>query len=145
MVQSGFKRQSYDPYKRMSVKFSDDRGLMEEALHFSGPCQEFLRLLMEALARSFEGREGHLNLALSASGTSSLLSCFIQCLAQWIISLCVLPILCSSMYLHVFFTYIKVSLIVSYGRNLFWIKSAISAAPHNNTKSTQQQHEAHNK
>lgn len=67
MVQSGFKRQSYDPYKRMSVKFSDDRGLMEEALHFSGPCQEFLRLLMEALARSFEGREGHLNLALSAS------------------------------------------------------------------------------
>lgn len=66
----GFRRLSYDPNKKMSVKFSDDRGTTEEAVDLGGPRQEFLRLLMETLAESdmFEGPEGHLNLALSSSG-----------------------------------------------------------------------------
>lgn len=65
----GFKRSSYSPQKRMSVRFSDDRGQTEEALDFGGPRREFLRLLMDAISKSemFEGQEGHLNLALNAS------------------------------------------------------------------------------
>ncbi|XP_053190794.1 uncharacterized protein LOC128374565 [Scomber japonicus] len=65
----GFRRLSYDPNKKMSVKFSDDRGTTEEAVDLGGPRREFLRLLMETLAESdmFEGPEGHLNLALSSS------------------------------------------------------------------------------
>ncbi|XP_045913676.1 G2/M phase-specific E3 ubiquitin-protein ligase-like isoform X2 [Micropterus dolomieu] len=65
----GFRRLSYDPTKKMSVKFSDDRGTTEEAVDLGGPRREFLRLLMEALVKSemFEGPDGHLNLALSSS------------------------------------------------------------------------------
>uniref|UniRef100_UPI003AAB1521 uncharacterized protein n=1 Tax=Centroberyx gerrardi TaxID=166262 RepID=UPI003AAB1521 len=65
----GFRRLSYDPNKKMSIKFSDDRGTTEEAVDLGGPRREFLHLLMEALAESdmFEGPEGHLNLALISS------------------------------------------------------------------------------
>ncbi|XP_034002246.1 G2/M phase-specific E3 ubiquitin-protein ligase-like isoform X3 [Trematomus bernacchii] len=53
----------------MSVKFSDDLGIDEEAVDLGGPRREFLRLLMEALARSpmFEGRDSKLNLALHSA------------------------------------------------------------------------------
>lgn len=66
----GFRRLSYDPKKKMSIKFSDDRGTTEEAVDLGGPRREFLHLLIKALADSdmFSGPEDNLNLALSASG-----------------------------------------------------------------------------
>ena len=69
----GFKRISYDPTHRISVRFSDDKGTTEEAVDLGGPRREFLRLLTEALAQSemFEGTEGN-NLALDASGSHYL-------------------------------------------------------------------------
>ncbi|CAL8237336.1 unnamed protein product, partial [Arctogadus glacialis] len=65
----GFKRISFDPTHRISVRFSDDKGTSEEAVDLGGPRREFLRLLTEALAQSsvFEGTEGNLNLALDSS------------------------------------------------------------------------------
>lgn len=74
----GFKRISYDPTHRISVRFSDDKGKTEEAVDLGGPRREFLRLLTEALAQSemFEGTEGNLNLALDATGTLYLVFCF---------------------------------------------------------------------
>ncbi|XP_062401837.1 uncharacterized protein LOC134092781 isoform X2 [Sardina pilchardus] len=64
----GFKRLSYSPQYQMTIKFSDDMGVNEEAVDLGGPRREFLRLLMEALANSsmFEGRNGKLNLALDS-------------------------------------------------------------------------------
>lgn len=55
---------------QMSIKFSDDLGMDEEAVDLGGPKREFLRLLMEALVLSpmFEGQETRLNLALDSSG-----------------------------------------------------------------------------
>lgn len=66
----GFRRLSYDPKKKTFIKFSDDRGTIEEAVDLGGPRREFLRLLIKALADSdmFSGPEGNLNLAVSASG-----------------------------------------------------------------------------
>lgn len=65
----GFKRSSYNPCHRISVKFSDDSGNMEEAIDLGGPRREFLRLLMQALKESsmFEGAE-RMNLALDPQG-----------------------------------------------------------------------------
>ncbi|XP_076126782.1 G2/M phase-specific E3 ubiquitin-protein ligase-like [Alosa pseudoharengus] len=65
----GFQRQTYNLYHRIMVKFSDDRGMAEEAVDLGGPRREFLRLLMKALQQSemFEGSEGNLNLALNAT------------------------------------------------------------------------------
>ncbi|CAL8270239.1 unnamed protein product [Arctogadus glacialis] len=70
----GFKRISFDPTHRISVRFSDDKGTSEEAVDLGGPRREFLRLLTEALAQSsvFEGTEGNLNLALDSSGSHYL-------------------------------------------------------------------------
>ncbi|XP_069380670.1 uncharacterized protein [Paralichthys olivaceus] len=70
----GFKRLSYNPTFQMSIKFSDDLGVDEEAVDLGGPRRKFLRLLMEALACSqmFEGREGKANLALESSDRPSL-------------------------------------------------------------------------
>lgn len=64
----GFRRATYSPNKRMSVKFSDDMGKLEEAVDLGGPRREFLRLLMHSLEQSpmFEGAEGVKNLALSS-------------------------------------------------------------------------------
>ncbi|RVE59730.1 hypothetical protein OJAV_G00191430 [Oryzias javanicus] len=45
----GFKRGTYDPCNTMSVRFSDDMGVHEEAVDLGGPRREFLRLLIEAL------------------------------------------------------------------------------------------------
>ncbi|XP_077958481.1 G2/M phase-specific E3 ubiquitin-protein ligase [Gasterosteus aculeatus] len=65
----GFKRISYDPTHRISVRFSDDKRKTEEAVDLGGPRREFLPLLTEALAQyeMFEGTEGNLNLALDAT------------------------------------------------------------------------------
>ncbi|KAL7375259.1 hypothetical protein ABVT39_014430 [Epinephelus coioides] len=65
----GFKRGTYDPCHTISVRFSDDMGVPEEAVDLGGPRREFLRLLMEALPHSpmFEGEEGKMNLALDST------------------------------------------------------------------------------
>ncbi|KAA8594383.1 hypothetical protein FQN60_005217, partial [Etheostoma spectabile] len=51
------------------VKFSDDMGRNEEGVDLGGPRREFLRLLMETIARSpmFEGKENSKNLALDST------------------------------------------------------------------------------
>ena len=66
----GFKRGTYDPCHTISVRFSDDMGIPEEAVDLGGPRREFLRLLLEALPKSsmFEGEEGKLNLAFDSTG-----------------------------------------------------------------------------
>jgi len=71
----GFKRVSYDPNLMMCVKFSDDMGRNEEGVDLGGPRREFLRLLMETIARSpmFEGKESSKNLALDSTGNDKLL------------------------------------------------------------------------
>nr|XP_055036883.1 G2/M phase-specific E3 ubiquitin-protein ligase-like [Misgurnus anguillicaudatus] len=55
----GFRRCSFDPTCSMLVKFTDDAGLMEEALDSGGPTREFLTLLMDAIKtrRVFEGKD----------------------------------------------------------------------------------------
>ncbi|KAI7794731.1 putative G2/M phase-specific E3 ubiquitin-protein ligase-like [Triplophysa rosa] len=55
----GFRRSSFDPTCSMLVKFTDDVGLMEEALDTGGPTREFLTLLMDAIEtrRVFEGKD----------------------------------------------------------------------------------------
>ncbi|KAK7171913.1 hypothetical protein R3I93_004269 [Phoxinus phoxinus] len=65
----GFKRVSYDPNFMMCVKFSDDMGRNEEGVDLGGPRREFLRLLMETIARSpmFEGKESSKTLALDST------------------------------------------------------------------------------
>ncbi|XP_034553486.1 G2/M phase-specific E3 ubiquitin-protein ligase-like isoform X3 [Notolabrus celidotus] len=65
----GFKRGTYDPCHTISVRFSDDMGVPEEAVDLGGPRREFLRLLMEALPQSpmFEGEEGKMNLAFNST------------------------------------------------------------------------------
>ncbi|CAI5673965.1 unnamed protein product [Oreochromis niloticus] len=65
----GFKRVTYDPCHTISVRFSDDMGVPEEAVDLGGPRREFLRLLIEALPLSpmFEGEEGKMNLALDSA------------------------------------------------------------------------------
>ncbi|XP_035516982.1 G2/M phase-specific E3 ubiquitin-protein ligase-like, partial [Morone saxatilis] len=65
----GFQRVSYDPNLMISVKFSDDMGRNEEGVDLGGPRREFLRLLMETIARSpmFEGKENSKNLALDST------------------------------------------------------------------------------
>ncbi|XP_039467422.1 uncharacterized protein LOC120439971 [Oreochromis aureus] len=65
----GFKRATYDPCHTISVRFSDDMGVPEEAVDLGGPRREFLRLLIEALPLSpmFEGEEGKMNLALDSA------------------------------------------------------------------------------
>ncbi|XP_059201469.1 uncharacterized protein LOC131981267 isoform X1 [Centropristis striata] len=65
----GFKRSSYEPNLMMSVKFSDDMGKIEEGVDLGGPRREFLRLLMESIAKStmFEGKETSKNIALNST------------------------------------------------------------------------------
>ncbi|XP_063755391.1 uncharacterized protein LOC134874991 [Eleginops maclovinus] len=65
----GFQRVSYDPNLMISVKFSDDMGRNEEGIDLGGPRREFLRLLMETIARSamFEGKENSKNFALDST------------------------------------------------------------------------------
>lgn len=66
----GLKQGTYNPYHTISVRFSDDLGVSEEAVDLGGPRREFLRLLIEALPQSpiFEGEEGKMNLALDSTG-----------------------------------------------------------------------------
>lgn len=66
----GFQRVSYNPNLMICVKFSDDMGRNEEGIDLGGPRREFLRLLMETMARSpmFEGKENSKNLALDSAG-----------------------------------------------------------------------------
>ena len=66
----GFQRVSYNPNFMISVKFSDDMGRNEEGIDLGGPRREFLRLLIETMARSpmFEGTENSKNLALDSAG-----------------------------------------------------------------------------
>ncbi|KAG7470308.1 G2 M phase-specific E3 ubiquitin-protein ligase-like [Solea senegalensis] len=65
----GFKRLSYEPNLMMSVKFSDDMGKNEEGVDLGGPRREFLRLLIESMAKSpmFEGKENSKNFALNST------------------------------------------------------------------------------
>ncbi|XP_061584191.1 G2/M phase-specific E3 ubiquitin-protein ligase-like [Cololabis saira] len=65
----GFKRGTYDPSHTISVRFSDDMGVPEEAVDLGGPRREFLRLLIEALPLSpmFEGEGSKLNLAFDST------------------------------------------------------------------------------
>ncbi|CAM4609845.1 unnamed protein product [Leuciscus chuanchicus] len=65
----GFKRGTYDPCHTISVRFSDDMGVPEEAVDLGGPRREFLRILMEALLQSpmFEGEEDKMNLAFDST------------------------------------------------------------------------------
>lgn len=69
----GFRRVSYDPNSRISVKFSDDTGILEEGIDLGGPRREFLRLLMEWISGSalFEGKENSKTLALDSAGNDS--------------------------------------------------------------------------
>lgn len=66
----GFKRGTYDPCHTISVRFSDDMGVPEEAVDLGGPRREFLRLLIEALLQSpmFEGDDDKMNLAFDSTG-----------------------------------------------------------------------------
>ncbi len=66
----GFKRGTYDPCHTISVRFSDDMGVREEAVDLGGPRREFLRLLIEALLQSpmFEGDDDKMNLAFDSTG-----------------------------------------------------------------------------
>ncbi|CAM4549619.1 unnamed protein product [Leuciscus chuanchicus] len=63
-----FTRKSYDPFKRISVRFSDECGNFEEAVDLGGPRREFLTLLMEAIEKSalLAGPNGRKNLALDS-------------------------------------------------------------------------------
>ncbi|XDV19497.1 hypothetical protein PO909_024962 [Leuciscus waleckii] len=63
-----FTRKSYDPFKRISVRFSDECGNFEEAVDLGGPRREFLTLLMEAIEKSalLAGPDGRKNLALDS-------------------------------------------------------------------------------
>ncbi|XP_076738804.1 G2/M phase-specific E3 ubiquitin-protein ligase-like [Maylandia zebra] len=65
----GFQRLSYDPNLMICVKFSDDMGKNEEGVDLGGPRREFLRLLMDTIARSamFEGKENCKDLALDST------------------------------------------------------------------------------
>ncbi|KAG7455575.1 G2 M phase-specific E3 ubiquitin-protein ligase-like [Solea senegalensis] len=65
----GFKRLSYEPNLMISVKFSDDMGKNEEGVDLGGPRREFLRLLIESIAKSpmFEGKENSKNFALNST------------------------------------------------------------------------------
>ncbi|KAI9524320.1 hypothetical protein NQZ68_018002 [Dissostichus eleginoides] len=65
----GFQRLSYDPTSIIYVKFSDDMGRQEEGIDLGGPRREYLRLLMETVARSpmFEGKENCKSLALDST------------------------------------------------------------------------------
>ncbi|KAI9534084.1 hypothetical protein NQZ68_016802 [Dissostichus eleginoides] len=65
----GFQRLSYDPTSIIYVKFSDDMGRQEEGIDLGGPRREYLRLLMETIARSpmFEGKENCKSLALDST------------------------------------------------------------------------------
>ncbi|XP_077060959.1 uncharacterized protein LOC143713375 [Siphateles boraxobius] len=62
------RRKSYDPFKRISVRFSDECGNFEEAVDLGGPRREFLTLLMEAIEKSalLAGPDGRKNLALDS-------------------------------------------------------------------------------
>lgn len=54
----------------MMVKFTDDVGLMEEALDTGGPTREFLTLLMDAIKtrRIFEGKDHAKYLTFDSKG-----------------------------------------------------------------------------
>ena len=71
----GFQMVSYDPNLLICVKFSNDMGISpSEGVDLGGPRREFLRLLMETIARSpmFEGKENGKNLALDSTGNARL-------------------------------------------------------------------------
>ncbi|XP_050961083.1 uncharacterized protein LOC127162333, partial [Labeo rohita] len=63
-----FGRKSYDPFRRISVRFSDECGNFEEAVDLGGPRREFLSLLMEEIEKSavLAGPDGCKNLALDS-------------------------------------------------------------------------------
>ncbi|XP_016089768.1 G2/M phase-specific E3 ubiquitin-protein ligase-like [Sinocyclocheilus grahami] len=63
-----FGRKSYDPFRRISVRFSDECGNFEEAVDLGGPRREFLSLLMEEMEKSamLAGPDGRKNLALDS-------------------------------------------------------------------------------
>lgn len=65
-----FGRKSYDPFRRISVRFSDECGNFEEAVDLGGPRREFLSLLMEEIEKSamLAGPDGRKNLALDSVG-----------------------------------------------------------------------------
>ncbi|KAJ8001102.1 hypothetical protein DPEC_G00187740 [Dallia pectoralis] len=69
----GFNRTTYNPNATMNVKFSYDLGRSEESVDLGGPRREFLRLMVEVLARSsmFEGSDGSQNLALDIAGRNT--------------------------------------------------------------------------
>lgn len=63
-----FGRKSYDPFRRISVRFSDECGNFEEGVDLGGPRREFLSLLMEEIEKSsmLAGPDGCKNLALDS-------------------------------------------------------------------------------
>nr|XP_055051747.1 uncharacterized protein LOC129437569 isoform X2 [Misgurnus anguillicaudatus] len=63
-----FRRKSHDPFKRISVRFSDECGNFEEAVDLGGPRREFLTLLIEEIEKSpmLAGPDGQKNLALDS-------------------------------------------------------------------------------
>ncbi len=65
-----FGRKSYDPFRRISVRFSDESGNFEEAVDLGRPRREFLSLLMEEIEKSamLAGPDGQKNLALDSVG-----------------------------------------------------------------------------
>lgn len=60
----------------MCIKFSDDLGIVEEAVDLGGSRTELLLMEVLALSPMFEGRDDKLNLALDSSGIH-----FILCLS----------------------------------------------------------------
>ncbi|CAM4572632.1 unnamed protein product [Leuciscus chuanchicus] len=80
-----FTRKSYDPFKRISVRFSDECGNFEEAVDLGGPRREFLTLLMEAIEKSalLAGPDGRKNLALDSVEKTDTTLLVKQLLSAW--------------------------------------------------------------
>ena len=65
-------RKSFQPYYRMSIKFTDDIGVAEGAVDAGGPKRELLRLLIRKIQTLpiFEGPSNSRSLAFRQSGKS---------------------------------------------------------------------------
>lgn len=69
----GMRRKSFSPKNKISVKFTDDKGMSEGAVDLGGPMREFLTLVIEWIVNSQ---------LFCGSQSSKLLSCNARCLAD---------------------------------------------------------------
>lgn len=63
-------RSTFNPFNRLSIKFSDDSGISEGAVDSGGPTKEFLRLVVRGIVESsiFEGSKEKKYLAKNNTG-----------------------------------------------------------------------------